>query len=148
MSLNVSGDSAGSIPVFRGHHLVCLHFYDGTGFYPEYVEHLAGTIKKAEDGLVDICPGADCICARCPYLKDGGCASYENAEADIRLMDRKALELLELPSDGSIVWKDIRVKVERIFPEWHKSYCRECSWREACEKNEDYRRLASGFEER
>jgi uncharacterized protein len=132
-----------STPVFRGHHLVCLHFYDGTGYNSQFIKYLADILNKAEKNAVKICSGADCICIECPHLRDGICACYENAEADIRFMDSKALELLGLFSDEKISWKDVRTRVEKIFCEWNRLYCMGCDWRSACENNPGFRKLIS-----
>jgi|WetSurMetagenome_2_1015567.scaffolds.fasta_scaffold00050_11 uncharacterized protein len=143
MSRDKSDIAAPSLPVFRGHHLVCLHFYDGTGFDPEYIRHLEDTVGTAAKGNVKICVGADCICARCPHLKNGDCSYYENAEADIRLMDGKALELLSLKPDEAVSWKEVGARVEGIFSTWRRMYCGECDWRTACEKHPEFCRLMS-----
>jgi uncharacterized protein len=147
MQMTGSDSSADSTPVFRGHHLVCLHFYDGTGFSPEYIRHLTDTVKRAEAGAVKICEGADCICAECPYLENRECSYYEYAEPDIRRMDHKALELLGLDPGESAEWKDLRTKAVKIFSVWYNSCCKECAWRPACEKNEEYRRLSSDVQD-
>jgi uncharacterized protein len=130
-------------PNFRGHHLICLHFYNGEGYGAEFIRHLSEILSIAESGDVNICAGADSICKACPHLRDGNCAYYENAEADIRNMDAKAFELLGLTPGTSISWKEVRKKVEKIFREWYCLYCKDCSWASACQKNESFRKLIS-----
>jgi hypothetical protein len=130
-------------PIFRGHHLICLHFYNGEGYSAEYIEHLSNTLEIAEKGAVEICAGADCICKKCPHLRDDNCEYYENAEVDIRRMDSTALDLLGLSADTSISWKEVREKVEKIFHEWYELYCKDCNWLSACEKNVRFRKLIS-----
>jgi uncharacterized protein len=137
-----SEESATPVPVFRGHHLVCLHFYDGTGYSSHFMERLAQILIKAEEGNITICSGADCVCAECPHMISGKCSYNENADADIRLMDDMALKLLGLSAGESIEWKELRSRVERIFPVWYEMSCLECDWRPACEKNLAFRRLS------
>jgi hypothetical protein len=132
-----------SVPVFRGHHLICLHFYNGEGYSAEYIEHLSGTLAVAEKTGIRICVGADCICRKCPNLNEDGCDYYQNAEADILCMDAAALDLLGLAPDLSISWQSVREKVEKIFHVWHGLYCKDCNWVSACEKNEQFRKLIS-----
>ena len=127
--------------VFRGHHLICLHFYKGEGYNDDYIEHLSNTLELAEKGAIEICEGADCICAKCPNLSDDNCAYYENAEADIRRMDATALDLFGLSPDTSIPWKEVREKVEKIFHDWYGLYCKDCNWISACQKNVRFKKL-------
>ncbi len=130
-------------PIFRGHHLICLHFYNGEGYNADYIEHLSNILIMAEKGAIEICEGADCICTKCPNLCENNCAYYENAETDIRRMDAAALELLKLTPGMSISWMEVRQKVERIFQDWNRMYCKDCNWISACEKSAGFRNLIS-----
>jgi hypothetical protein len=134
-------ESACPSPVFRGHHLICLNFYNGEGYSTGYIEHLSQTLAIAEKEAVKICVGADCICKECPNLCDEKCECYENAEADIRCMDATALDLLGLSPDTSISWKEVREKIGDIFHEWYGLYCKDCNWISACRKNESFGQL-------
>jgi hypothetical protein len=133
--------TSSSSPVLRGHHLICLHFYNGEGYSAEYIKHLFNTLEIAEKGIVRIGAGADCICTKCPNLCEDNCVYYENADADIRRMDATALELLKLTPGTSVSWKGVREKVENIFHEWYGLYCKDCNWLSACRKNERFRKL-------
>jgi hypothetical protein len=128
-------------PVFRGHHLICLHFYNGEGYDADYIKHLSDTVATAETSDVSICVGADCVCKACPHQNNEACANYENSEPDIRCMDATALELLSLTPGTAISWKELRKQVEKIFPEWYGLYCIDCGWASACRKNERFRKL-------
>jgi hypothetical protein len=119
----------------RGHHLICLHFFNGEGYSAEFIEHLGNMIKKAENTNIKICTGADDVCIKCPYLKNGRCEYNKNADDEIREMDNTALKLLGLVSDSETSWMETKKRILKIFPEWYKSYCRDCVWRKSCEKN-------------
>jgi hypothetical protein len=92
-------------------------------------------MTRAEDEDVKITSGADDVCTSCLHLRKGRCDYTENADGDIRKMDKKALDLLNLSDTGRARWNEVRDLVRRIFPEWYSLYCSECNWREACEKN-------------
>jgi hypothetical protein len=120
----------------RGHHLICLHFFKGEGYNPEFVANLREILKRVEAGEeVKVYPGPDDVCKMCPYLKGKICFYDEDAEAGIREMDRKAIRLLGLKTKESVKWMDIRKKVPDILHIWAREHCRECDWRWACEKN-------------
>jgi len=127
----------------RGHHLICLHFFRGEGYAPEFITHLGLILKKAEAGEpIDVFSGADDVCTVCPYLKGGICFYNEEAERDIRQMDIKALKLLELTAGAIVQWPDIRKKIPSLYRRWSEEFCLSCNWRQACEKNASFRQLA------
>jgi len=126
----------------RGHHLICLHFFSGEGYNPEFVENLKEVMKRVEDGAeIEVYSGPDDICKKCPYLKGEMCLYTEDADAGIREMDRKAGELLKIKNITGVKWQVIRRKIPEIFSEWEREYCEDCDWRKVCEKTIPYQRL-------
>lgn len=125
--------------MLRGHHLICLHFFSGEGYNPGFIENLRNVIVKARTGAkINVSPGADDICIRCPFLKDGSCFYREDAEPEIRAMDNTAMRLFHIKHGGSITWQRIGEIIPEIFSIWFEKYCSICSWRQICEKNDDY----------
>lgn len=120
----------------RGHHLVCLHFFLGKGYNPEFIENLKEILKRAEAGEeIEILAGADDVCKECPYLEGRICLYDETSEDEIREMDRTAIKLLGLENKGKVNWTDIKKKIPGVFGKWARRYCEECDWRWVCEKN-------------
>jgi hypothetical protein len=123
----------------RGHHLVCLHFFLGEGYNPEFVDNLKEVLKRSEAGEeIEILAGADDVCRACPYLKGGICFYDNQAEDEIREMDKTAIKLLGLEDRGKVNWSEIKKKIPGVFRKWAKRYCEECDWRWVCEKNEGF----------
>jgi hypothetical protein len=121
----------------RGHHLICLHFFKGKGYSPEFIESLAKILIRAEAGAeIVVSKGADDVCKICPYLKQGKCLNDKTADAGICEMDKTALKLLGLRSGDEITWLNIRKRLPDALPQWSDKYCTECDWRWACEKAE------------
>lgn len=130
----------------RGHHLICLHFFRGEGYNPEFVANLNGILTRAEAGEeVEVYSGADDVCKMCPYLVRKMCLYDEAAESEIKEMDRKALGVLRLKTRERVKWLDIGEKIPQIFREWAREYCKDCNWRTVCEKENKYRRMVKGF---
>ncbi len=125
----------------RGHHLVCLHFFTGEGYDEAFISNLRNILTRADDEDITITSGADDVCISCLHLIEGRCEYTEDADADIREMDKKALDLLNLSDPGRAGWDALRDSVRKIFPEWHSLYCSECDWRGACEKNVFFREM-------
>jgi hypothetical protein len=117
----------------RGHHLICLHFFKGEGYDAQFLANLKkllGRVKAGEE--VEVCSGADDVCKRCPYLRDGRCLYDIGAEDEMKGMDGRALRLLRLDVHDKVKWQDIREKIPEILREWSKEYCKDCEWRKVC----------------
>lgn len=123
------------MPLLRGHHLICLHFFDGEGYDEGFIKNLEDTLRRAEEEDVEITAGADDVCAACFHLKEGRCMQSEGADDEIRGMDVRALALLGLSIGDKVRWRAFKGGIARIFPEWHSLYCIDCDWRRVCEKN-------------
>ena len=118
----------------RGHHLICLNFFEGEGYSAEFVENLKYTLEKATSNGIMIVDGADDVCSSCPYLKDGKCSYEEGAEEEIQRLDRLALELLHLQPGESTEFKSIIRNLPPVLPQWQRKACLECEWRRVCEE--------------
>ncbi|GBD99282.1 hypothetical protein BMS3Abin07_01317 [bacterium BMS3Abin07] len=123
------------MPALRGHHLICLHFFHGEGYDEAFIENLMAILERAEEQEILISACADDVCRSCPHLRDGRCLYEENADDEIRAMDGKALELLGLSPGRKVRWSTLRARIPDIFSEWFALYCRECDWRDSCEKD-------------
>jgi len=120
----------------RGHHLICLHFFRGEGYSAEFIGNLEEILKKAEaDEQITVLSDADDFCDMCPYLKGAKCFYEREADQEIRRMDGKALNLLELIVGDIILWTAVKEKLPLVFNRWADEFCNACDWRWACEKN-------------
>ena len=128
--------------LLRGHHLICLNFFNGEGYDEAFIENLKHTLNLAEKEMITVSSGADSVCASCPNLKQNKCQYEENAEESIQQMDAKALALLGLSYNDQIGWDTLKNRIPEIFSEWFSLYCKECSWRGVCEKDAFYRKLS------
>ncbi|MDO8281196.1 MAG: DUF1284 domain-containing protein [Thermodesulfovibrionia bacterium] len=129
------------MPLLRGHHLICLHFFNGEGYDEAFINNLKKILERAEDEEITISSGDDDICRCCPYLKERRCQYTESSAEEIRDMDTEALMLLRSSRGDNVKWDEIRNTIYRIFPSWHTSYCLKCDWKDACEKNALFQEL-------
>jgi len=125
----------------RGHHLICLHFFNGEGYNPEFIGNLKDVLEKIKSEDVEISPGADDICEACPHLSQFRCRYTEDADEGIREMDKKALELLQKEEGSKVKWHEIRKKIPEFFQSWYGVYCITCGWKLACEQDALYRQM-------
>ena len=128
------------MPTLRGHHLICLHFFTGEGYDQTFIDNLGNVLNAVKSEGLKIGTGGDDVCRRCPYLKNDSCQYAENADAEIREMDRKALELLDLSAGNSAAWDSIMSRIPDILADWYSSYCADCEWLPVCEKNDFFRK--------
>lgn len=132
----------------RGHHLVCLRFYQGEGFPNGYGENLRSVVMAAREGGVTVVLGADQVCEFCPSMKDGLCLHAPGWEEEIRAMDEAAMALLGVRPKDRISWEEVGARLRVCFAEWHRRFCLGCPWQGACRGNESYRKkelaLSSG----
>ena len=117
------------IPKLRGHHLVCLHFFKGEGYSEDFIENIHSTLKNPKMQVVS---GTDDICAKCPYLENGKCASNEYSDEDIRAQDSEALRLLGLEPGAIVEWGKVAKMLPPILDEWKSLFCGECSYLKTC----------------
>lgn len=126
----------------RGHHLICLHFFNGEGYDETFIKNLRDILKRTSKEEITISSGADDVCSGCSCLKENRCGYSENADKEILEMDQKALELLENSYNDKLRWNKLEYMLPGIFQEWFSLYCRECAWRGACEKNDLFQQLS------
>jgi hypothetical protein len=126
------------MPALRGHHLICLQFYHGEGYDKAFIENLERVMDQVRREGVSVSPGSDDVCAACLHLREGLCQYSPEADEEIRGMDRKAMELLGLSVGMDVEWDAIRESIPSVFRQWYDSFCRDCSWRRFCEKDEAF----------
>jgi hypothetical protein len=120
----------------RGHHLICLHFYDGEGYDEPFIENLEQVLEEIEREGVEVTADPDDVCEPCPHRQADRCTFSRTADREIREMDARALALLGLAPGKRVGWTWLRNTVETIFPEWYATHCHLCTWRSACEKSD------------
>ena len=126
----------------RGHHLICLHFFHGEGYAPEFIANLRELIDRAiAGGEIAVQSGADDVCGMCPYLRNEICSFDKGADAEIREMDKTALALLQIEPGSRVQWADMKERIPGIFSRWSRTYCEMCDWRNACERDASFRGL-------
>ena len=127
----------------RGHHLICLHFFHGEGYNPEFVTNLREIIQRALAGeKIAVKPGPDDVCEMCPHLRAGACSYDQGVDDEIREMDKTALALLQIKTGSRVKWSDMREIIRGIFSRWSGTYCGMCDWKNACGKDASFRGLS------
>lgn len=122
----------------RGHHLICLHFFQGEGYSKRFIVNLKGIIKNLERGnqlkgvKAKVVEGTDVVCEYCPHLKRNLCAYEPGAEQKIQSLDSLALKLLEIKKGDAVFWEKIKTRLPKILPKWQEFACLDCDWKKVC----------------
>ncbi len=126
--------------ILRGHHLICLHFFNGEGYDKVFIDNLRDILKRIDKEEIKITHGPDDVCKCCPHLKDNICHYDKDAEEEVREMDNEALQLLNIDKD-SVHWGEIKNKLPLIFSQWHDRSCLDCVWLKVCNENKFFKSL-------
>ena len=119
----------------RAHHLVCLHFFKGEGYTPEYVENLKNLMKKVRGEKIEVILGADDVCKPCPFLNDDVCGKGEESIAEL---DFLAMKLLEIKPGDLVEWEQTEKRLPEIIGIWKKYACFDCEYKSICSQNEKW----------
>jgi len=120
---------------FRGHHLICLHFFQGEGYSKEYVENLRNIVDKAKGGEeIEVVGGADDVCRACPSLKEDKCTHKNSADLEISNLDNIAIKFLNVAKGEKLTWSSIKNKVNLVPKEWLTAFCKGCDWENVCKR--------------
>lgn len=120
---------------FRGHHLICLNFFQGEGYSEDYVENLKQLLNRAEKGEeIEVVQGPDDVCRACPSLKGDVCMHKEGADEEINALDRQARSYLGIEPGQKVHWSGIKQKVAGVPGSWFENFCRGCDWENVCNR--------------
>jgi hypothetical protein len=126
-----------SATALRGHHFVCLQFFRGEGYSPEFVANLARVISRAADTPAVLVDGADDVCAACPGLaEDGTCSDPQAGEDEVEALDALALEALAAKPGDELSLAHARERLAAnpaAVARWRQEACEDCGWRLVCE---------------
>lgn len=89
----------------RGHHLLCLQFFEGRGYDKKFIENLKNILKRLNRGeKIKIVKGKDDICSACSYSSNNErCRLYKRIEEK----DKIVLRIFNLNAGEEISWDKV-----------------------------------------
>lgn len=119
--------------VLRGHHLLCVHGFQGKGYSPAFVEKMQEIVENIRNAEVDfpiqVVRGFDETCMVCPNKGESVCEASPDSEEHVQFLDRNVFRHLGLV-EGETYLKSQLVSLtrEKVKPEDLEHLCKGCSW--------------------
>lgn len=117
----------------RGHHLICVHGFQGMGYSDSFVKNMQTIVDEIKDVHFDsdiqIVVELDDACGHCPHNGGNICIANESSNDHVTSMDKKVIEHLNVNVNHVYKMSEIinRTK-ERVRPEDLDTLCKGCSW--------------------
>jgi len=115
----------------RAHHLFCMRGFQGKGYSPLFVQHMAAVITRLARGEhCTVVAVADDICAVCPHRTNDACTLYGDT---VERMDAIILDALRLRQRAYAIG-ELYDAVDHAFTSWEsiEAVCGGCQWRGDC----------------
>lgn len=121
----------------RGHHLVCLFFFEGDAKQDAFELGRQRILGQCEAGEpIRIVERADDLCLSCRHHAGVKCTLSPDADTEIARLDRAALEGLDMSVGESLSWVDAASRVMDMSGKWFSGYCEDCEWSDSCRMGE------------
>ncbi len=115
----------------RPHHILCISFFEGKGYSPEFVCNMKSVMQSLNrNGQVLLIDGGDDICICCPKYGSGRCV----CENKVNQYDEAVRSVCKLETNQTLSWQElISLAASRIIePGLRKEICGDCQWSGIC----------------
>ncbi|WP_096201698.1 DUF1284 domain-containing protein [Bacillus sp. FJAT-45350] len=117
----------------RGHHLLCIHGFQGMGYSPEFIRKMGQIVSDVKDREknfdIRVVASLDEACMTCPHHGVNKCESSIGADERIVAMDDRVLSHIGIkPNESYDKQSLIQLTAERVNPNDLDVLCRDCSW--------------------
>lgn len=119
--------------VMRGHHLLCVHGFQGMGYSEEFVvkmEEIVTDFRDQEkDFLVHVVASFDEACAACPHRGIERCEANATSHEHVLSMDKKMIEHLGIIENKAYRKSElVALTKEKVTADDLDELCAGCSW--------------------
>ncbi|MBA4536715.1 DUF1284 domain-containing protein [Bacillus aquiflavi] len=119
--------------VLRGHHLLCVHGFQGLGYSPAFVEKMNEIVTDIRNDQLDfqiqVVAAFDEACMACPHRGIEKCEADQNSNEHVLSMDEKVIRHLGIEKEKVYQKSElISLTAEKVKPEDLDDICENCSW--------------------
>lgn len=117
----------------RGHHLLCVHGFQGMGYSESFVEKMTEIVAfmrdDRTDGPIRVIAALDEACYACPYHGVDRCEADEQSNDHVLTMDRRVLNHLQLKENKVYMKSELIERTKQaVEPDDLDVLCAGCSW--------------------
>ncbi|MCX8045624.1 MAG: DUF1284 domain-containing protein [Anoxybacillus gonensis] len=117
----------------RGHHLLCVHGFQGMGYSESFVEKMSEIVAfmrdEHTDGPIRVIAALDEACYACPHHGVDRCEADAESNDHVLAMDRRVLNHLQLEENGVYMKSTLIERTKRaVEPDDLDVLCAGCSW--------------------
>ncbi|ACL69273.1 DUF1284 domain-containing protein [Halothermothrix orenii] len=120
----------------RGHHLLCVQFFQGLGYSKEFIQKMYELLKKIEEPSTRILLTTSCdyLCQACPWHNEYTCTiSSPSEELKLVERDKAVLSYFGFEEHQLITAGLYKKRVDLLLPKLDlKKICGNCRWFEIC----------------
>ncbi|MDA3936059.1 MAG: DUF1284 domain-containing protein [Actinomycetota bacterium] len=123
--------SSNSFVRLRGHHLICLHFFLGSGRSPEFAKVVLRTRAQLDKNAAIVVKENDDVCEHCATrIEDEATCAGDNCGPCN--LDAVAMDILGVRVGEIIEFSDIGHRLTDGIDVWREHACSACDDREDC----------------
>lgn len=117
----------------RGHHLLCVHGFEGMGYSPEFVKKMDEVVQdirnEEKDFFIKVVVDLDEACSECPHNGGSICVASEGSDRHVKSMDRRVLDHLGLIENDTYKKSTlVKMTTQLVKPDDLDHLCKNCSW--------------------
>ena len=116
----------------RPHHGLCIQFFEGKGYSPEFIQHMTSVISHLQklNPCLMLTVGTDNICSHCPHCEGNFCDSADK----VRRFDTAVLEYCNLAEGTNCHWEELQalIKEKSSVRGLLGEICGDCQWFGIC----------------
>lgn len=129
----MQGGSTMKITTLRGHHLLCVHGFQGMGYSPSFVANMEAIVGDIRDPACDVWLEVrmefDDICSACPHKGRTVCEAGEGSDPHVKAMDGRVIRHLGIERGGTYRKEWLMKRIARLVePDDLDELCAGCSW--------------------
>ncbi|TCS82542.1 DUF1284 domain-containing protein [Tepidibacillus fermentans] len=119
----------------RGHHLLCIHGFQGMGYSESFVKEMEKITTILRDDLtnpellIQVVNQLDDVCQGCPHNGKDKCNADENSNQHVMEMDQRVIKKLGIEANSVYTKKELLLRTqERVEASDLDVICEGCSW--------------------
>ncbi|WP_461200857.1 DUF1284 domain-containing protein [Anoxybacillus sp. TBDG-1] len=117
----------------RGHHLLCVHGFQGMGYSESFVEKMTEIVAFMRDddtdGPIRVIAALDEACYACPHHGVDRCEADKESNDHVLAMDHRVLKHLQLEENRVYMKSELIERTKQaVEPDDLDVLCAGCSW--------------------